>query len=91
MNHQLGILGVAAITALGVVISTARSRVRRRPHTESSDARLEQISRQIAALQQSLDAMAVEVERVGEGLRFTTKVLAQRNDAEERADGGTAS
>jgi hypothetical protein len=43
------------------------------------DDRLDQLSRQIETLQQSIDATAIEVERLGEGLRFTTKVLAERN------------
>jgi len=33
---------------------------------------------QMQALQQSLDAIAVEVERISEGQRFTTKLLADR-------------
>jgi hypothetical protein len=35
-------------------------------------------------LQQSVDATAIEVERLGEGLRFTTKLLAERNGGLER-------
>jgi hypothetical protein len=34
-------------------------------------------------LQQSVDATAIEVERLGEGLRFTTKLLAERNGVRE--------
>jgi len=44
---------------------------------------LEAIGHQLAALQQSVDATAIEVERLGEGLRFTTKLLAERNGARE--------
>jgi hypothetical protein len=39
-----------------------------------NDARLEQ-------LQQSIDAIAVEVERIAEAQRFSAKLLAERNDA----------
>ncbi len=46
-------------------------------------AGLETIGQQLAALQQSVDATAIEVERLGEGLRFTTKLLADRNAAQE--------
>jgi hypothetical protein len=46
-------------------------------------AGLEAIGQQLAALQQSVDATAIEVERLGEGLRFTTKLLAERNVARE--------
>ena len=34
-------------------------------------------------MQQSLDAVAVEVERISEGQRFTTKLLADRVQAEQ--------
>ena len=34
-------------------------------------------------LKQSVDATAIEVERLGEGLRFTTKLLADRNAVQE--------
>jgi hypothetical protein len=47
-------------------------------------AGLEAIGQQLAALQQSVDATAIEVERLGEGLRFTTKLLAERNGAPSR-------
>ena len=46
-------------------------------------AGLEAIGQQLAALQQSVDATAIEVERLGEGLRFTTKLLADRNAVQE--------
>jgi hypothetical protein len=44
---------------------------------------LEAIGQQLSALQQSVDATAIEVERLGEGLRFTTKLLAERNGVRE--------
>jgi hypothetical protein len=45
-------------------------------------AGLEAIRQQLTALQQ-VDATAIEVERLGEGLRFTTKLLAERNGVRE--------
>jgi len=41
---------------------------------EEADPRLER-------LQQSLDAIGLEVERIGEAQRFTTKIVAERVDA----------
>ena len=41
---------------------------------EGTDPRLER-------LQQSLDAIGLEVERIGEAQRFTTKIVAERVDA----------
>lgn len=38
-------------------------------------------SRQLAQMQQSLDAMAIEIERISEGQRFVTRLLADRQPA----------
>lgn len=38
------------------------------------------LQQQIAQVQMSVDAMALEVERVSEGQRFVTKLLAERGD-----------
>jgi hypothetical protein len=45
------------------------------------DARFDEIGLRLETLQNSIDATAIEVERLGEGLRFTTKLLAERNGA----------
>ena len=45
----------------------------------------------IAQMQHSIDAMAIEIERISEGQRFVTKVLAQRHpEALESGQPGTA-
>ena len=36
---------------------------------------------QLQRIEQSMDAMAIEIERISEGQRFTTKVLAGREEA----------
>jgi hypothetical protein len=58
---------------------------RRRKSVDSGDTivpdRLRAIEERISHLQQSVDAIAVEVERVSEGQRFTTKLLADRTPA----------
>ena len=43
----------------------------------------QQIDSHLDHLQESLDAIALEVERVGEGQRFAQKVLESRRDAEK--------
>jgi hypothetical protein len=39
------------------------------------------IDRRLSALQEAVDTMAVEVERISEGQRFTTKLLSERGTA----------
>lgn len=54
--------------------------------------RLDDIVAQLSRLENSVDATAVEVERIAEGQRFTTKLLADRNGAStfaDRARGGS--
>jgi hypothetical protein len=39
------------------------------------------IEERLARIEQAVDAMSVELERIGEGQRFVTKVLAERTGA----------
>lgn len=59
------------VTAARVIMRAQRQQ--RLPLPTQSDSRLEQ-------LQQSVDAIAVEVERIAEAQRFSTKLLAERVD-----------
>ena len=47
-------------------------------HTPGGSASSGEFGRRLGHLEQSLDAIAVEVERVGEGQRYMTKVFAER-------------
>ena len=48
--------------------------------------RLDEIVERLTRLENAVDATALEVERVAEGQRFTTKLLAERNGATAFAD-----
>ena len=67
MVGSLAIIGVAAAYAI-------RPLKKRAPQIPQNDDRLEH-------LQQSVDAIAVEVERIAEAQRFSAKLLAERSDA----------
>jgi hypothetical protein len=83
MPKEVFVLSIVMITggfALAAAVLRAYVRLKTdKPSTRRADDRLDQISQQLALLQQSVDATSIEVERLGEGLRFTTKVLAERN------------
>ena len=70
--------GIHVALALLGAFATWRLSTRRAPVVPTdavlSDPRLE-------ALQQSVDAVALEVERIGEAQRFHTKLQAERNDS----------
>ena len=71
-----GILSVFVLSPLA--IAYARSIWRRsseRPALKSAEVDL--ITRRLEDLQQSVEAMAIEVERISEGQRFVTKVLSE--------------
>jgi len=49
---------------------------------------MQRIENRLTEMQQSVDAVAVEVERISEGQRFTTKLLAERGIAAGDAPNG---
>ena len=67
---------VASLAAVGVV--TTRVLLRRKPPTPLPDGQIEE---RLERLQQSVDAIAIEVERVAEAQRFSAKLLAERSDS----------
>ena len=74
-----GTIAVCAtpLTGLYIWVHRPAARTKAPPRMDSPvEERLERI-------EQAIDAMAVEVERISEGQRFTTKLLS------ERATGGT--
>lgn len=73
-------MGSGTVLALaGMIVWTIRGK---RSRQALPDAGVAQLSAQIESMQQQLDAMHVEVERVAEGQRFTTKLLSERSSAE---------
>src|SRR2546423_6817523 len=52
---------------------------RRRPELKGAGVgTLEEISQRLARIEQAVDATAVEVERISEAQRFTTKLLVEK-------------
>lgn len=85
------IIFVSSIPVIAIGVPIARAFARR---IERSPAPSTAITHDVAArlerMEQAIDAIAVEMERVSEGQRFTTKLLTERG-AERlptRADGG---
>lgn len=66
-------------TAIGVPIAKAFARrIDRDPPQPSLPP---DVSGRLERMEQALDTIAIEVERISEGQRFTTKLLAERNNA----------
>ena len=54
------------------------------------DARNPELESRLARIEQAVDAMAIEMERVGEGQRFLTKVLSDPNATPRVGPGSSA-
>ena len=71
-----GVIGVTiSISMIAMAIAKMVSSRRRKELPESSVARIEE---RLERMELAIDAMATEVERVAEGQRFTSKLLADK-------------
>ena len=57
----------------------------RRKSPQLDDGSIGRIDDRLSRMEQAIDAMAVEMERVSEGQRFTTKLLSERVPEREPA------
>jgi hypothetical protein len=68
-----------AVSAIGVPIARAwAKRLERGPMPGPSMS--PDVQARLERMEQALDSIAIEVERISEGQRFTTKLLAERNN-----------
>ena len=81
----LGAFGCAIILAIGVPLARAYAR--------SMDARSKnpgipsEVTQRLERMEQTLDAVAIEIERITEGQRFTTKLLSEGKGPTQVAPG----
>lgn len=81
---ELVAMGMALTAALLLPLALARARRLWRSANVVSVVPPEMIEK-IASMERGIDAIAVEVERIGEGQRFVTQLLAERADAAQIA------
>jgi hypothetical protein len=75
----LGAFLCAIILAIGVPVARAYSR---RMDAESRNPRLPtEVTDRLERMEQALDSIAIEIERITEGQRFTTKLLSEGKGA----------
>jgi hypothetical protein len=69
-------ISIVPITAIGWPLARAFAR---RLEQDGSSARIPvEVTARLERMEQAIDSIAVEVERISEGQRFTTKLLAER-------------
>ena len=74
-----GLLGlIVVIVILGPFARMIARRMERRPETVASNDNARLLQQQLLQLQQSMDAMSVEVERISESQRFQSKLLHEK-------------
>ena len=80
MNPELRVAAVATIAIVAIVAGSSyrllRMWLQRSGRLSIPEPDLKEIRDGIGQLQQAIDAIAIEVERLSEGQRFTTKLLA---------------
>jgi hypothetical protein len=81
MNPELWIPAVTTIAIVAIVAGSAHRLIKmwlqRSERSSIPEADLKEMRDGIGQLQQAVDAIAIEVERLSEGQRFTTKLLAE--------------
>jgi len=82
MSPDLWVPAVTTVVIVAIVCGSAYSLIkmymRRESGTAVPQSGLKEIHDGLRQLQQAIDAIAIEVERLSEGQRFTTKLLADR-------------
>jgi len=71
----LGFFAMVATIAVGVPLARAFAR---RMERESKTKLAPEVTSRLERIEQAVDAIAIEVERISEGQRFTTKLLTER-------------
>src|SRR5437667_7143351 len=78
----LGAFTTAIVLAIGVPLARAFSR---KMDAESRNPRIPtEVSDRLERMEQALEAVAIEVERISEGQRFTTKLLSEGRGGDAR-------
>ena len=72
---------MVGVTAIGVPLARAYAR-RIERDAGRQPSMPPDVTARLERMEQALDSIAIEVERISEGQRFTTKLLAERNTSE---------
>ena len=79
MNHDIvPIAGMAMIVMLALGVPFVRALTRRWERQSLQPAVPPEVTARLDRIEQAVDAVAIEVERISEGQRFTTKLLSDR-------------
>jgi hypothetical protein len=80
-SDVVGVLGVMFLLVVALPISIAYARRIWRRSAKTEVTLPPQVVERMEALEQGMEAIALEVERIGEGQRFVTQALSERREA----------
>jgi hypothetical protein len=84
----LGAFVTAIVLAVGVPVARAYSR---RMDAQSRNPQIpSEVAARLERMEQAIDSVALEVERISEGQRFTTKLLSEGKGASVSSSGTSA-
>jgi hypothetical protein len=72
------------VATIAVGAPLARAFARRMDRDSKSGKLAPEVSSRLERIEQAVDAIAIEVERISEGQRFTTKLLTERSAESNR-------
>ena len=79
MVHPEGVVAIVAVFMLGgYFLRTISQIVMKRLELKKESLSSGAIDQRLERIEQAVDAIAIEMERVSEGQRFTTKLIADR-------------
>ena len=68
------------VTIVAIGMPLAKALARRMERGPSQTSLPPDVTARLERMEQAVDSIAIEVERISEGQRFTTKLLAERNN-----------
>lgn len=77
-GEQVAAVSIAAIIVWGITLSMWAQAWASRRKDSAKPERLQALEERLERVEQAIDAVAVEVERIGEAHRFTAKLLSDR-------------
>jgi hypothetical protein len=81
VDISLAFFLMLAVIIIGLPL--ARAFARRMDRKSAAPQMPTEVSAQLSQLNQAVDAIALEVERISEGQRFTTRLLSEQRDARQ--------
>jgi len=84
------VAGIVMIITLAIGVPLVRAYARSLEAASKSPQIPHEVAARLERMEQSLEAVAIEIERISEGQRFTTKLLSEGNRSGRQIGAGNA-